>query len=353
MGLKSYRPLTPTLRYKQLNDKKEITADKPYKPLAVAGSLLGISLHNGVSFPVGKVDELDVLPMSFGEFLLAKGEAEAYRLLENHDFDVILPLHEKFVDLLRQYYYVGGMPEAVLNYVETGALQEVRRIQQTILRGYNQDFSKHAPKEQVPRIRMVWQSVPFQLCKENKKFIYGALRKGARANDFEFAIQWLLDAGLLYKVPRCNKLELPLAIYEDLSAFKLFLLDCGLLGCMAEAPAGEMLVGDNVFREFKGAFTEQYVLQQLVAQGLSPYYWSSERTPAEIDFVVQTARRVVPVEVKAEENVRARAMAEYVRTHADYALKGLRISMKGYQDQEWMENIPLFALTKWIGGQER
>ena len=175
------------------------------------------------------------------------------------------------------------------------------------------------------------------------------MKKGARSTEYELAIQWLMDAGLVHKVSRVKELQMPVKFYEDLGAFKLFLLDCGLLGCMTEAPASQMLVGDNVFKEFKGAFTEQFVLQQLVAQGFSPYYWSSDKTPAEIDFVVQTEHRVIPVEVKAEENVRARSMSEYIKNHPDYQLRVLRISMMGYQDQEWMENIPLFAITKFFG----
>ncbi len=314
----------------------------PEYHIVVAGSLLGISLHNGVSFPVGKVDELDVLPMSFGEFLLAKGEAEAYRLLENHDFDTILPLHEKFVDLLRQYYYVGGMPEAVLNYVETGALQEVRRIQQTILRGYNQDFSKHAPKEQVPRIRMVWQSVPSQLCKENKKFIYGALRKGARANDFELAIQWLLDAGLLYKVPRCNKLELPLAIYEDLSAFKLYMLDIGLLGAMVNTEASQVLIDDSVFTEYKGGITEQFIYQQIKCELNTPtYYHTTDDSRLEVDFIVQYKGKKLPIEVKAGRNVRANSLSMLLTKAPD--MRAVRFSMLPYKQQDQLTNIPLYA----------
>lgn len=314
----------------------------PEYHIAVAGSLLGISLHNGVSFPVGKVDELDVLPMSFGEFLLAKGEAEAYRLLENHDFDTILPLHEKFVDLLRQYYYVGGMPEAVLNYVETGALQEVRRIQQTILRGYNQDFSKHAPKEQVPRIRMVWQSVPSQLSKENKKFIYGALRKGARANDFELAIQWLLDAGLLYKVPRCNKLELPLAIYEDLSAFKLYMLDIGLLGAMVNTEASQVLIDDSVFTEYKGGVTEQFIYQQIKCDLNTPtYYHTTDDSRLEVDFIVQHKGKMLPIEVKAGRNVRTNSLSMLLAKTPD--MRAVRFSMLPYKQQDQLTNIPLYA----------
>lgn len=336
-----------------LHSLKYFQENAPEYHVMAAGSLLGITQGRGQSFPVGKVDMLHLYPMDFEEFLMAAGETALCDLLHQPDWEVLRVLSAKYIGLLRQYYYVGGMPEVVDSFVSHHDLRAVRVKQSAILDAYRRDISKHTSAVESMRIGQVLQSLPSQLAKENKKFIYNVLRPGARAADYELAIQWLIDAGLVHKVCRVKDLRMPVKFYEDLSAFKLFLLDCGLLGCMAEAPAGEMLVGDNVFREFKGAFTEQYVLQQLVAQGLSPCYWSSERTPAEIDFVVQTAHRVVPVEVKAEENVRARAMAEYVRTHADYALKGLRISMKGYQDQEWMENIPLFALTKWIGGQER
>ena len=255
----------------------------------------------------------------------------------------------KYVDLLRQYYYVGGMPEVVDCFFQHQNLQEVRDKQTEILDAYRRDISKHTTPTESIRIGQVLQSLPSQLAKENKKFIYNVLKKGARATEYELAIQWLMDAGLVHKVSRIKELQMPVKFYEDLGAFKLFLLDCGLLGCMTEAPASQMLVGDNVFKEFKGAFTEQFVLQQLVAQGFSPYYWSSDKTPAEIDFVVQTEHRVIPVEVKAEENVRARSMSEYIKKHPDYQLKGLRISMMGYQDQGWMENIPLFAITKFFG----
>ena len=252
---------------------KYFKEEAPDYHIAVAGSLLGISLHENVSYPVGKVNVINLYPMSFEEFLMAKGEKEACKLLMSRDYGMMSLLHEKYVDLLRQYYYVGGMPEAVSKYVETGALREVRRIQQEILQGYDLDFSKHAPKEQVPRIRMVWNSVPSQLFKENKKFIYGALRKGARANDFELSIQWLVNAGLLYKVPRCAKPELPLAVYEDLSAFKLYMVDLGLMGAMVQTDPAQVLIKNDIFKEYKGGLTEQYVLQQMKSKGVSPIYY--------------------------------------------------------------------------------
>ena len=322
---------------------KYFQEEAPAYHIAVAGSLLGISLHANVSYPVGKVNVLNLYPMSFGEFLVAKGEEEACKLLEERDFDTTNLLHEKYVDLLRQYYYVGGMPEVVLKYVETGALQEVRRIQLEILQGYDLDFSKHAPREQVPRIRMVWNSVPSQLFKENKKFIYGALRKGARANDFEMAIQWLVNAGLLYKVPRCTKPELPLDVYEDLSAFKLYMVDLGLMGAMVKTDSAQVLVKNGIFKEYKGGMTEQYVLQQLKAKGTEPiYYHTADHSRLELDFVIQRGAELVPIEVKAESNVRANSLTALLAARPD--LYAERYSMLPYKQQGNLTNIPLYAV---------
>lgn len=288
-----------------LESLKYFKEEVPEYHIAVAGSLLGISLHQDVSYPVGKVNVINIFPMNFEEFLVAKGEEEACKLLMSGDFETISLLHDKYTDLLRQYYYVGGMPEVVLKYVETDSLLEVRRIQSEILQGYDLDFSKHAPKEQVPRVRMVWNSIPSQLFKENKKFIYGALRKGARANDFEMAIQWLVNAGLLYKVPRCTKPELPLDIYEDLSAFKLYMVDLGLMGAMVKTDPAQVLIKNDIFKEYKGGMTEQYVLQQMKSKGVSPiYYHNTDNSRLELDFVIQRNAQMVPIEVKAEGNVR-------------------------------------------------
>lgn len=334
-----------------LHSLKYFQENAPEYHVVAAGSLLGITLGRGESFPVGKVNMLHMYPMDFEEFLMAAGETSLCELLHQPDWEVLNVLRTKYIDLLRQYYYVGGMPEVVSNYVANHDLQEVRTKQNEILDAYRRDISKHTTAAESIRIGQVLQSLPSQLAKENKKFIYNVLRKGARATEYELAIQWLMDAGLIHKVCRVKELQMPVKFYEDLSAFKLFLLDCGLLGCMAEAPASQMLVGNNVFKEFKGAFTEQFVLQQLAANDISAYYWSSETTPAEIDFVVQTDSRVIPVEVKAEENVRAKSMSEYIKNHPQYSLKGLRVSMLGYQDQGWMENIPLFAIEKYFGRQ--
>ena len=278
----------------------------PQYHVMVAGSLLGVTLGRGESFPVGKVDLLRMYPMTFSEFLEALVGTSWNDLLASGDNALIEPMKPKLIDWLRQYYYVGGMPEVVSCFVAHKDLAEVRRIQSSILETYRNDISKHATARESIRIGQVLDSLPSQLAKENKKFIYGAIRKGARATDFELAIQWLMDAGIIYKVKRVREARMPLKFYEDLSSFKLYLLDCGLLACMAEAPAEQMLLGDNVFMEFKGAFTEQYVFQQLKALSLSPYYWSNEKTSAEIDFILQYGNRIVPVEVKAEENVRSK-----------------------------------------------
>ena len=313
----------------------------PQYHIAVAGSLLGISLHANVSYPVGKVDEINIYPMSFEEFLLAKGEKEIYKSVVAKDYATTNMVHEKLVELLRQYYYVGGMPEAVQKYIDTGALQAVRRIQNRILSGYDIDFSKHAPADQVQRIRMVWRSIPSQLFKENKKFIYGTLRKGARAKDFELAIEWLVNSGLVYKVARCNKLSLPLAIYEDLSAFKLYFLDLGLLGAMVDTEASQILVSNNAFAEYKGGMTEQYVLQQYISHGVSPiYYHKTDDSRLEIDFVVQHSSHILPVEVKAEANVRANSLTMLLANNPD--MQAIRYSMLPYKEQGQLTCIPLY-----------
>lgn len=314
----------------------------PEYHIAVAGSLLGISLHTNVSFPVGKVDEINLYPMSFEEFLVAKGESELEKLLSEREFGALNGLHEKLINLLRQYFFVGGMPEAVKEYDETGALNEVRHIQKSILGGYARDFSKHAPKELVPRIEMVWQSMPSQLFKENKKFIYGALRKGARANDFELAIRWLVDAGLLYKVPRCKKVALPLSIYEDLSAFKLYTLDIGLLGAMADVEPAQILLNENAFVEYKGGMTEQYVMQQMMCCGSTPvYYHMAEDSRLEIDFLIQHNGKPLPIEVKAGGNVRANSLSRLLSETPD--LSAIRYSMLPYKEQGQLTNVPLYA----------
>lgn len=315
----------------------------PEYHVAVAGSLLGITLHEGTSFPVGKVDMLYMYPMDFEEFLLAMGKEQLVELLRNNSWAALTPLRGMLTELLRQYYFVGGMPEAVKTYVERGDIWEVRSIHSKIIDAYRNDMSKHVPKQQVQRINMVWNSIPSQLARDNKKFIYGALRKGARANDFEIAIQWLVDSGLVHKVHRISKPVVPLKFYEDIASFKLFLLDCGLLGALSETPPEQILIGDNVFEEYKGAFTENYVLQQLKSLPRTfVYYYSNDNSTLEIDFVVQHEAHVIPIEVKAEENLRAKSLRQFVTDNA--GLHGVRFSMSDYREQDWLTNVPLWAV---------
>lgn len=315
----------------------------PEYHVAVAGSLLGITLHEGTSFPVGKVDMLYMYPMDFEEFLLAMGKEQLVELLRNNSWAALTPLRGMLTELLRQYYFVGGMPEVVKTYVERGDIWEVRSIHSKIIDAYRNDMSKHVPKQQVQRINMVWNSIPSQLARDNKKFIYGALRKGARANDFEIAIQWLVDSGLVHKVHRISKPVVPLKFYEDMASFKLFLLDCGLLGALSETPPEQILIGDNVFEEYKGAFTENYVLQQLKSLPRTfIYYYSNDNSTLEIDFVVQHEAHVIPIEVKAEENLRAKSLRQFVTDNS--GLHGVRFSMSDYREQDWLTNVPLWAV---------
>lgn len=329
---------------------KYFKEDYPQYDVVVAGSLLGISIHEDQSFPVGMVELVRMFPMSLHEFLNATGNEKLTALLLDCDWTTVNSLSAQYIDLLRQYYYVGGMPEAVANYIEGKGLIAVRKIQKDILAGYRKDFSKHAPKNEVPRIELVWDSLPSHLAKENKKFIYGAVRKGARAKDFEVAITWLKDAGLIYKVHRVNKTEYPLKFYEDFETFKIFPLDIGLLGAMSDVPASQMLVGDNIFTEFKGAFTECYVNEQLARLQIPTFYHSSNESECEIDFVVQTEKRVIPIEAKAEENVKSKSLKTYINQHPN--LKGLRVSMLNYVNQGWMENLPLYAIEGYLRAEE-
>lgn len=326
-----------------LESLKYFCEDAPDYHVAVAGSLLGIALHSGVSFPVGKVQTMKLYPMDFEEFLMAKGEQQLLRIMHDHDFDLLTALHEKCKDLLRQYYYVGGMPEVVKSYIDNGQLKPVRAIQNEILSNYAGDFSKHAPYQEVPRISMVWQSILGQLSRENKKFIYGALKKGGRAKEFEVAIQWLVDAGLVYKVNKCTKPQLPLKFYEDFTAFKLYLCDCGLMGAMADTAAKDVLIGDSVFTEYKGAFTEQYVLQQILSSGISDiYYYSADDSRMEMDFLMQREGALLPVEVKGGTSIKSTSLHNYLMEHP--GIQAIRYSMLPYKKQDFLTNIPLYAV---------
>lgn len=311
-----------------------------------AGSLLGIAMHQADSFPVGKVDFVDLAPLSFHEFLLAMGEKRIASLLEKRDWNMVAMVKDKLTTLLKTYYYVGGMPEAVESYRRRSDFAEVRRIQNNILDTYNNDFSKHAPISEVPRIRMVWNSIASQLAKENKKFIYGMLREGARAKDFGVAIEWLRDAGLIYKVSRTKSGELPLNAFEDFSIFKIYLLDVGLLSAINKLTADTLIAGNEIFSTYKGALTEQYFFQQIRDKVDFVYYWSAENSRGEIDFIVQKEGKVIPIEVKAEENLRAKSLAAFVSKYP--GLHALRFSMSDYREQNWMTNIPLYAAISCI-----
>lgn len=317
--------------------------DAPQYHIVCAGSLLGIALHQGTSFPVGKVNFLKLYPLSFSEFLMATGQESFAELLKKQDYEMIKNFKQTYIEALKYYYFVGGMPEAVQCFAENKDFGEVREIQKRILEAYEQDFSKHAPIEIVPRIRMLWNSIPSQLAKENKKFIYGLVREGARAKEYETAIMWLSDCGLVHKVSRVNAAGIPLKAYEDLKAFKLFLVDVGLLGCMVGLRQRILLDGDELFTEFKGALTEQYVCQQLkTIKDLGVYYYTNDRGACEIDFIVDTGEKILPIEVKAETNLRAKSLKTY-RDKFEPELS-VRTSMSDYKKEDWLLNLPLYAI---------
>ena len=315
----------------------------PQYHIVCAGSLLGIALHEGTSFPVGKVDFLKLYPLSFREFLMATDKERFAELLDKQDFQMIASFRQTYIDALKHYYFVGGMPEAVRSFAENKDFNEVSDIQKRILAAYEQDFSKHAPNEIVPKIRMLWNAIPSQLAKENKKFIYGLVREGARAKEYETAIMWLSDCGLVHKVSRVNAAGIPLKAYEDLKAFKLFVVDVGLLGCMAGLHQRTLLDGNDLFVEFKGALTEQYVCQQLkTIENLGVYYYTNDRGSCEVDFVVDTGEQIIPVEVKAEVNLRAKSLKTYQEKFSPDV--SVRTSMTDYKKEDWLINLPLYAI---------
>lgn len=328
---------------KALTALKYFNEDAPQYQIICAGSLLGVALHQGTSFPVGKVEFMDLYPLSFFEFVIAVGRAPHAKLLQIGDFEMASAFRQDYIDLLKYYYYIGGMPEVVKNFSENKDFNEVREIQQRILSAYEQDFSKHAPNDVVPRIRMLWNSIPGQLAKENKKFIYGLVKEGARAKEYELALLWLTDCGLVHKIHRVKTPNLPLSAYEDLKAFRLFLLDVGLLSCMTGLRQETLLDGNNLFKEFKGALTEQYVLQQLkTIKNLNLYYWTNERGTAEIDFVIDNGHDVIPVEVKAEQNLQAKSLKSYKEKFNPKI--SMRVSLADYKKEEWLINLPLYAV---------
>lgn len=324
---------------------KYFCENAPEYHIIVAGSLLGIGLHEGTGFPVGKVDELSLYPLTFEEFCNALGKNILMNQVKEHKWNELSVLSHTFIELLRQYYYVGGMPAVVKDYCEKQNLKSVRDIQNQILADYKRDFSKHVPKEILPKVNIVWNSIPSQLSKENKKFIYSAIKKGGRAKEFENAIQWLIDAGLVYKVLRVSKIEKPLKFYEDFDAFKLFILDLGLLGSMVDVSAKDVLVNNTAFVEYKGTFTEQYVLQELITVKKNIYYYSKENSNLEIDFIIQKDE-VYPIEVKAEENLRSKSLKTVYELNQ--SLKPCRFSMADYREQDWITNIPLYLAKEWV-----
>ena len=318
--------------------------------VAVAGSLLGISLKEDESFPVGKVNTLRMYPMTFSEFLIASGREALAEAIDRFDYDTMRLMDNECTERLRQYFFTGGMTEAVSVWMQNHNPKSVRMIHQEILGAYYMDFAKHT-KTMVRHIRMVWDSIPAQLAKENKKFIFGMVKKGARAAQFEEALQWLVDAGLVIRVDRCKIPRRPLKFYMDSSAFKIYLLDCGLLATLCETEPADILLGSKAFVEFKGAFAENFVLQQMTAKQKSPvYYYNKDNSTQEVDFLVQTPERIIPVEVKAEENVKSKSLSVFVNEDFnELEFKGLRCSMKPYVDQGWMENIPLYAVEAYFG----
>lgn len=328
---------------KALTALKYFNENAPEYQIVCAGSLLGVALHQGTSFPVGKVEFMDLYPLSFTEFMRAMGKEQFVELVEQSNFDLATTFKQEYIDLLKYYYYVGGMPEVVSNFSENMDFNEAREIQERILMAYEQDFSKHAPNEVIPRIRMLWNSIPSQLTKENKKFVYGLIKEGARAKEYEMAMLWLMDCGLVHKVHRVTAPNLPLKVYEDLKAFKLFMLDVGLLSCMVRLNQSVLLNGNELFKEFKGALTEQYVLQQFItSKCLDTYYWTNDRGSAEIDFLIDTGEKIVPIEVKAETNLKAKSLKSYFDKFNP--LISVRTAMLDYKKEDWLINIPLWAI---------
>lgn len=328
---------------KALSSLKYFCENAPEYHIVCAGSLLGIALHQGTSFPVGKVDFLKLYPLSFKEFLIATGNERFADLLDKQDYQMITSFKQKYIDALKTYYFVGGMPEVVQNFVLNKDYNEVRSIQKRIFLAYEQDFSKHAPNEIVPKIRMLWNNIPSQLVKENKKFIYGLVREGARAKDYETGIMWLSDCGLVHKVSRINAPNNPLKVYEDLKSFKLFVVDIGLLSCMVGLHQQVLLEKNDLFVEFKGALTEQYVCQQLkTIEDLGIYYYTNDRGSCEIDFIIDTGKQIIPVEVKAEINLKAKSLKTYQEKFTPKL--SIRTAMTDFKKEETLINLPLYSI---------
>ena len=327
-----------------LNSLKFMRENAPEYHIMAAGSLLGVAVRaRKMAFPVGQVDMLTLRPLCFEEFLMALGDGSLAQVISSMNVGLMRALHEKLLRRLKEYLYVGGMPEVVAAYAESHDFSEARRIQKLIIQGYERDFAKYTAVKDVPRIHAVWNAVPQQLAKDNRKFVYKYLGEGARAREYEMAVEWLIICGLLHKVPRVSKPGIPLAAYEGQSAFKLYSLDCGLLGAMSRLDARSLVEGNDVFVEFKGALTEQYVLQELLCrQDIPVAYWEADGGTAEVDFVAQMGGLVVPIEVKAGVNLRARSLASYKQRYAPGC--GIRTSLAPWERQDWLYNMPLYAI---------
>ena len=329
-----------------LTSLKYFCEEAPQYHIAVAGSLLGLAIHSGTGFPVGKVDRLSLYPLSFNEFLKAMKKDILLEMIRSKNWEETNPLANQLIELLRQYYFTGGFPSAVQEYIETQDIKAVRAIQKAIIKDYQNDISKHAPEREIPKISLVWSSIPSQLAKENKKFIYGAIKTGGRAKEFENAIQWLVNAGIVHKITRINKFEMPLKYYEDFESFKLFVNDLGLLGAMTDAPPSEILVGNNIFTNYKGSFTEQFVAQEyFTARQNQLFYYTNENSTNEIDFVTQSDK-IYPIEVKAEVNLKSKSLSTVLKNNT--STYGLRFSMSPYKEQERMTNVPLYLAGEYL-----
>lgn len=321
---------------------KYFQEEKPEYHIIAAGSLLGVSLA-GQSFPVGKVDFLEMFPMTFSEFLMAMDERQLLDAIKNQKWDIISTFRTNLIHLLKQYYFIGGMPEAVSFFAENREFRTVREIQNNIITAYDNDFSKHAPAELVPRIKLLWRSLPAQLAKENKKFIYGIVKQGARAREYVRALEWLEQYGLTYRVERVSKPGFPLRAYADINAFKLFALDVGLLAALTGINEKIILEGNHLFTEFKGALTEQYVLQQLISElSIRPYYWSHKTSSSEVDFLFDFKNEFYPIEVKAETNLQAKSLIHFHQKFNPAC--SLRFSLADFKKDDWVINLPLYGI---------
>lgn len=330
---------------KALTALKYFYENNPEYHIIAAGSLLGVAIHGGVSFPVGKVDFLDLYPLSFIEFLNAISEDKFIDLLRIPDSPNIKTFKTKYIEWLKKYYYIGGMPEVVNVYLETNDFKEVRKTQENILQTYRNDFSKHISTTGKLKIDLLWDSIPNQLTQESKKFVYKKIKQGARADEFEEALSWLINCGLVYKINRVTKPGLPIKAYEDIKAFKLFILDVGLLCALSKLPARTLIAGDKIFTEFNGALAEQYVLQQMKTfDDIEIAYWISKSGNAEIDFLIQTDGYVIPVEVKASTNLQAKSLKVYREKFEPE--KTVRTSLADYEEQKGLFNIPLFMISE-------